>query len=502
MAGEERALAGLSDEELEKLRRNIRPSTSLAAGAGPPSGENTVDLSSNNVMTGLGIARDVGLPMAGEAVGRLLPTSPVTGPIGAGLGEGAASLLRGDSFQRAGANALGAATFSAAMPFVGQKVMRAKRAPEGVKAFFRGERSIGAATKKVLAEADRFGPDDAKVFLRSALTGRETALKGKADKLLSQAVKRTGGGKIVPNKELRATLENVISAPLEEFGLDAKKAARFTLDLIQADESQTLAGANAVRKSLWKAFTSADPGDAKEIGQVVGLVDDVIESAVQDPRTVSLIQRSRKLRTLRRALFSDKGQGAPNLARFFDENKDLGSFIINNSGAGDFRQLVRQAARSPNADEAMTSIRSILLDNLDQRSAAQVAKEMKNAKSLLRVKLDAAFYPGFHKVIADTANDAAKFAALGQTFRQPVGSSRNTFGAGAGALMIPGNPLAAVAAGAAAPTAIEGLGRLGKVLNTGAGRRAGAAALGQGARAGTQRKLDQLRQASERGGVR
>ena len=121
-------------------------------------------------------------------------------------------------------------------------------------------------------------------------------------------------------------------------------------------------------------------------------------------------------------------------------------------------------------------------------------KEMRNPKSLLRMKLDKAFHPGFHETIIKAAKGQEMIQRAAGRLK-PKGSFQAAGGGGAGFLagkLIPGlDPVTGAAAGMALPLAGSAARSGAEMLTTGVGRRAAAGGLSQGARAAAQRELGQ-----------
>jgi hypothetical protein len=280
----------------------------------------------------------------------------------------------------------------------------------------------------------------------------------------------------------------------------------------------TLSQTNVLRSQVGEAFEEVLKGSSKSqqraVLHVQNVFDDIAEAQVKNPASLALLRKQREIRSAAARIYTDKGSDMPQLARFLGDNTDLRKFLVGNSKIGDFNTLVKQVRKAPNGEEALNGIRSALLDEVERLASKPNALQTSIARpgNLLRAKLNnpRVFYDGFADDAIKAAEDAKRFAAVREAMNPIRGiGTRQAFGLAGGGAAIGGATGGGLGAaigggiGAAAPIGIETLLQGSKAAAlTGAGRRAGAAALGQGARAGTQRKLDQLRQASERGGVR
>ena len=449
--------------------------------------------------------RDVGVPMGLEAILRMTGVGNVGIAGSQGVTEFGLSKSRGESTGEALVNSAVATSFGI-VPFIGNKVKNTplgRKVPQAVKSFFSGERTVGRFTRRELAQADRVAPDEVAGVLKSALSGRQGALKAEADTAFSRAVSLSGGprNKTISKSAIRDKLEAAKSLPIEDFDGTSRNAVDWLLNqtFLQGSENLTLNGANQVRRELQDSFRTqfvgAQPSPAS-IQKVAGLIDEVIEGALENPEALAALRKSRRLRALRRSLFEDSAgkSGKPNLARFLEnENKDVVALIVNGANPGDFRQMLGQIAKSPNADEGMNAVRSILLDTVDEMPPSTLLKALRSHKSPLRAKLDRAFYPGFHREVMSAARDASVFARAAGRFR-PAGS-RLTFGTmgvgGVAGRALGLDPATSALVGAATPLAGASLlGGAETLLGTGLGRRTLAASASQGARAEAMRRTE------------
>lgn len=439
-----------------------------------------------------GVALDVGLPTAGEVAGRLSgPLSPVVSPVLAGAGTAISRGLQGDTLGESLRQGAKTAGVSAGLGGAGVAL---RGLSTGLDDAVRGPSTLsGAVPEKLIANrllrsVPRLQPEDVAVAVQSRITRRSGAMERLAN-IHAKTSARLAPNPIVSIDSMRSPLARIAR---ERGGEAAGDIAEEALKLVgkaakgTKDGPVTIAKVNRIRSNLNARFSNLfnkPNSEAREaLKEVQGILDDASLQAAKAngaEDAANFLLRARSVRANRNFLFSGRSKNDLKLDEWVNRDPaQVARWLMTRATGKEIRALKAELG-----EETLEQLQILAVNDMQSLSPRRLLDVLSDPRqSAMRVRLEALF--GRKQVEAFTKG--ARGSAIleqGNIFRLliPKGTSsglRHLFG-GAGQLGLGGAAIAnpKVALGMAAAPALVGAGRF--AAQTPAGRRAGAAGLGQ-----------------------